>query len=325
MSQTVKRHEAPPPARLTAVPDADDWALVAGEWTRHLRARNLSVLTVTAYLGSYRRLAGWAVPQGITMPEDVTSAHLEEFFAHLLSRTTRHGTTAKPAAVAKDYRHLRVFFLWLADKDKLVSPMAKMTAPRVPEQPVDVFTDDELRALVKACAGRDFAARRDTAIMRLLLDTGMRRAELAGLQVGDVNLDLQLVNVLGKGSRRRDVPYGARTAEALDGYLRVRRRHLDRTEDALWLAVTPHRGALGYEGVRQMLERRAQLAGVEGVFMHRFRHTAAHAYLSAGGSEGDAMKLFGWRSRMMVDRYGASAATSRAIAAARRLSVGDRI
>lgn len=75
----------------------------------------------------------------------------------------------------------------------------------------------------------------------------------------------------------------------------------------------------------QMLERRPIEAGVEHVHAHRFRHTAAHAWLASGGAEQDAMRIFGWDSREMLGRYGASAATERAHAAARRMCLGDRV
>jgi integrase len=328
MSQIVKPFEAtgPTPIRpLAVVPDDTDWDAFAGQWERSLRARNVAPLTLRRYLQSYRRLAGWAVAAGIGAPDEITGDQLEEFFSHELSRTTRTGRQAKPGSVAIDYRHLRVFFNWLADKDDVASPMAKLHAPSVPETPVPLFTDEALKALIAACKGRDFTSRRDTAIVRLLLDAGLRRAEIANLTVFDLDLREQTATVLGKRSKTRTVAYGTKTAEAIDDYLRMRRRHPDRNRDQLWLAASPHRGALGYDGLRLMLDRRAKAAGVEGMFAHRFRHTAVSAFLEAGGSEGDAMTIFGWASRDMLQRYGAAAKERRAIAAARRLNVGDRI
>jgi integrase len=85
-------------------------------------------------------------------------------------------------------------------------------------------------------------------------------------------------------------------------------------------------GEMRQNGVRDILTRRAAEAGIDArVYPHLFRHSAASSWLLAGGQETDAMKLFGWRSRRMLERYGAAAAQERAIEAHRRLSPGDRI
>lgn len=322
------------PNRLSPVGDTSVWDSMHRSWIRNLKARNRAASTIKAYTQTYRRLVVWAIdPElggGILDPEDMTKDNLEEFFAYELNDyTTWRGTPMKPSAVALDFRQLRVFFGWLASEQNEDDPrniMRNMSAPDVPKHRVEVFTDEELRALLATCAGSEFVARRDTAIIRLLLDAGLRRAEVAGIEVDDVDVDAQVVDVLGKGNKPRTVAFGAKTAEALDRYLRVRAKHKDRNKtQALWLAGYPHRGALAYEGIRQMIDRRGREAGLDDVFAHKFRHTAAHAALSAGMSEGDAMRQFGWESRQMVDRYGAAAAQDRANASARRLSVGDRI
>jgi site-specific recombinase XerD len=116
-----------------------------------------------------------------------------------------------------------------------------MRPPIVPEEPPAILRETELKAIFDACSGSSFEDRRDTGIVRLLLDTGMRRAELAGLKVGDVDLDHQVAIVIGKGRRPRACPFGSKTAQALDRYLRLRLAHPHAQRPELWLAP---RGAL---------------------------------------------------------------------------------
>jgi integrase len=94
---------------------------------------------------------------------------------------------------------------------------------------VPVIPPDGLRRLLKACDGKGFDARRDTALIMLLLDTGARRDELVSRTLGDLDQDLDVLLVLGKGRRERALPYGHKTALALDRYLRVRERHKEPT------------------------------------------------------------------------------------------------
>lgn len=178
-----------------------------------------------------------------------------------------------------------------------------------------------MRALLRACEGRAFADRRDTAMVRLLLDSGARRSEIAALTVDAVDLREKVATVVGKGRRPRIITFGSRTALAIDRYLRERRLHRDAERRELWLG---HRGPVTSDGIAQTLERRCIKAGLSRIGAHAFRHLFAHAMLSSGMQETDLMRLAGWRSRQMVARYAAAAGTDRAIAAYRRLAPSDR-
>ena len=81
--------------------------------------------------------------------------------------------------------------------------MARMRLPKVPEDPPSMLSDDHLRKLIRGCEGTGFADRRDMAIVRLFLDTGMRRSALAGLNVDGIDFDYNVALVVGKGGRQR--------------------------------------------------------------------------------------------------------------------------
>ena len=142
-------------------------------------------------------------------------------------------------------------------------------------------------------------------------------SEIANLRVDDVDLDDQTLTVVGKGSRTRVLPVGARSVKALDRYLRARRS----PDPALWIGA---KGGMTPSGIAQMIRRRARAADIGHVHPHR-SVTPSHRWLPAGGQEGDLQEIAGWRSRQMLARYGASSRSERAREAHKRLSPGDRL
>ncbi|TLG00261.1 integrase [Nocardia cyriacigeorgica] len=295
-----------------------DLAELLPSWQLALRAERRSKETLDAYTQGVRQFLAYCDRAG-TAPV-LSKATVSAFTADLLDRG------AEPTTARLRQTALKRYSAWLAaegetDHDDLLG----LKPPKLDTKVVSPLTEDDLRALFKACQGRELRDVRDEALLRLMAETGLRASEAAGLAVADVDLTTGLVTARrGKGGRGRLAPFGPQTGRAIDKYLRARRRHpMAETSPALWLGVHANSTGLTYDGLYAALKHRAKLAGLENFHPHQLRHTAATRWLARGGSEGGLMAVAGWSNRAMLDRYTAATASERAAAEARRLNLGD--
>lgn len=248
----------------------------------------------------------------------------------ILDRPTVNGFTAalleagrEASTVRSRQLGVRRFSAWLVEEGEIAADaLLGVKAPKLDAKVIEPLTDDQVKALIKACSGTDFRDRRDEAIVRLMVETGMRAGECVAIDLPDVDLlGGTAVVRRGKGGKGRVVPFGAQTARAIDRYKRQRATHRLASTAALWLG---DRGKeFSYDALHKTLGERARRAGLTGFHPHLLRHTAAHRWLAAGGSEGGLMAVAGWSQPDMLMRYTRARASERAATEARALNLGD--
>lgn len=298
-----------------------DLTLLGDSWQLSLRADRKSPATLKTYGDGLRAYLLWCADQ---QADALVRTSLRAWVANLLD------TGAKPATARSRQLAVRRFTAWLTEEGEIdADPFIGVKAPKLDTHVIEPLTEDQLRALLKACTppagaehGQMLRHRRDEAILRLMLETGARAGEVVALDVADVDLTAGTAIVRrGKGGKGRVVPFGPHTAKAIDRYKRLRTRHRLADTPPMWLG---DRGkAFSYDALHKTLGERARAAGISGFHPHLLRHTAAHRWLAAGGSEGGLMAVAGWTRPDMLMRYTRAQASARAAEEASRLHLGD--
>ena len=203
-------------------------------------------------------------------------------------------STLAPISVAGYVRGLKAFGNWCA-AEELAEARALRTLrrPQVPHKLVEPLDDAAVRRML------DAASVRDRAIVLLMLGTGLRLSEVAGLRASDLRPDGSL-KVLGKGARERVVPVGNAARQALLRYLRQRVVR----DPAEPVFRSRNGGRLGARGVQQVFGRLKARAGIPGrCSPHSLRHTFARSYLVNGGDVFTLQRILGHATLDMVKRY----------------------
>jgi integrase/recombinase XerD len=302
---------------MLRVADTPDLADLLGSWELHLRAERKSPQTVKSYGDGVRAYLNWCSQHG--KPATLDRRILREFIDEMLT------AGAKPATAVSRHLAVRRFSAWLTEEgEQDTDPLLGLKAPKLDTPVTEPLTDDQLRAMLKACRGPDLRDKRDAAILTLMFTTGARAGEVVALQVADLNLRGVPPTAIirrGKGGKGRIVPLSLEAAAAIDKYMRARKAHKLHNDPALWLGDRSK--GFSYWALHKTLAWRAEIAGVPNFHPHRLRHTAAHRWLSKGGSEGGLMAIAGWTAPDMLMRYTAAQRSSRAAEEAQRLNLGD--
>lgn len=294
---------------------APDLAALIPSWEIAMQAERKSPKTIRVYREGAQQFIKWCVANDRQPVLD--RATVQAYTAALLAKG------AEPHTARTRQGALRRYSFWLAD-EKITddNELLGMKQPKLDVKVTEPLTDDEIKALLKACDGRTFRDVRDTALIRFMFETAARAGEVCAMLLEDVNVKQGVAVITrGKGGRGRVVPFSPHTGVAIDRYLRMRATHRLVDTKQLWLGDrgTTH----SYSSMQRSLAFRARIAGVDRFHPHLLRTTAASNWLAAGGSEGDLMAIAGWKTREMLDHYVAATANSRAIDSSRKLNLGN--
>ncbi len=178
------------------------------------------------------------------------------------------------------------------------NPITRIKAPKVPQEPQDPVKTDVVSQLIQSCTRGTYYGDRDRAIFMVLLDTGIRAAELVALDLSDVDLvDGSLLVRQGKGRKPRVTFLGKASRKAVRTWVRVRGTH----PGAMF--VTQAGDRLTYWGLRNVVKRYASQAGVRTPGLHDFRRAFCLAQLNAGTPETTIARLMGHTSTVLIARY----------------------
>ncbi|KAA8946754.1 tyrosine-type recombinase/integrase, partial [Mycobacterium sp.] len=166
------------PRRPAAPPDLHT---LLDSWEISLRAERKSDQTVKSYGDGVRRYLTWCHTSG--HPAALDRRQLTAWIADLLD------AGAQPATAAARQLAVRRFSAWLTDEgEQDTDPLLGVKAPKLDTKVVEPLTDEQITALIRACRGKEFRDIRDEAIVRLMVETGVRAGELCALAVADINL-----------------------------------------------------------------------------------------------------------------------------------------
>ena len=212
-----------------------------------------------------------------------------------------HAASLSPLTIGRKLAAVRSYCGWLCRMGTLQNnPARAIRNPKAPQNLPRFLSEPEIKSLLESPADTELG-RRDRAILELLYATGLRAAELTGLNTNNINLDQRTVQVLGKGRKERLVPFGSHAADAIRNYLEIRNSWSNRS-DALFLS--PNGKRLSTDGLRKLLVEHLKNAAInKPATPHAIRHSFATHLLNAGADLRTIQELLGHASLGTTQRY----------------------
>lgn len=283
---------------------------------RHLvHQRGLAANTVRAYLGDLAHLVNYTSDQALDGGGEGSEERTVDAILRSLSIADLRGWLADMAqqglsrtTLARRGASVRAFYAWAEEAEAITpNPAARLASARPASTIPTVMSPADVITLLHAAQTRaddgDPLHLRDWAAAEMLYATGMRVGELAGANIGDVDLDEQLVRVMGKGGKERMVPFGVPAALATQAWLEAGRPQLvsEVTDDAFLLGRRGHR--VDQRQIRAAIHDMCAFAEIGDIAPHGLRHTAATHLLHGGSDIRSVQEVLGHASLTTTQKY----------------------
>lgn len=243
--------------------------------------------TLTSYGRVLHAAVAFGKQQKLSRFADWQPFHVRAYVGH------RHQSGLSAKSLQLELSALRAFFRFLIKEGQVTdNPAAGVRAPKVPKRLPVTLDVDEARALVEGIGGDEPIEQRDRAIAELFYGSGLRLSELASVNVADVPRSDDLLRVLGKGNKTREVPVGGKSRAAISAWLQVRADLADPGEPALFVSQRGSR--LSTQQIGQRLAQWGRKLGIRSrVHPHKLRHSCASHFLEGSGDLRAVQELLG--------------------------------
>lgn len=238
----------------------------------------LAKTSLASYRSDLMRVAAWAAKHDAGPLIRIGEPALIRFIAEVSS-------SLKASSQARYVSTLRRFYRYLLTRNRITSdPTLKVALPAKPTRLPKIVSEKQVEALLTAPPRETHLGQRDRAMLETLYATGLRVSELVGLKLHEVNFDMGVVRIFGKGSKERLVPLGEAAIDEVRNYLNVARNELLNGRQSDDLFITARGAAMTRQAFWQLIKRYAVTAGIDAKRLspHVLRHAFATHLLNHG-------------------------------------------
>ena len=263
------------------------------EFLRDCEGRGHSRNTLRAYGLALRDFKRYAEAQGVTALSQVKPGLLRAYGLHCIEILSPGGAHAR-------LRPVKTFLKWSHAEELVQSDLTKrMTLPKLPREEQPAVRPDDFKRLLQAIKLSSRNPQRDTALLTVMFDTGIRASELTGLELDDLKPDGTLIVKRGKGGKSRVVPLERSTARVIRTYI----QHERPSNTGFKRIFLAHDEPMTRRTLDKLLARLCKYAALPRLSAHSFRRGFAAQFIRNGGDVFTLQRIFGHTSLEMSNRY----------------------